>query len=139
MPLIDKNVRHVAITWTSVGGLLDVIVDGVLQASLKDFAKNKVVPAPTKVHAGGRGDNLNSYEGYLFEVNIWDHVLPVDLLYLMARYKGNDCGNLAAWKGFKPSSDQYFEKTPKNMKPQGNTIKYSHNFTKQGAPAISAK
>ena len=121
LPVINKVFRHVAITWTNIGGLLDVIVDGVLQASFKDIAKDEVIPESAMLFSGGRSSIFKNYNGYLFEVNLWDHVLPVDLLYLMARYKGNDRGNLASWKGFRRSSINYFQMISKNMKPEGNT------------------
>ena len=122
LPIIDRVVRHVAITWTNVGGVLEVIVDGVLQSSTKNIASSDVISGSSTFIAGGNPKHMRNFEGYLFEMNMWDRVLPVDLLYLIARYKGNDRGNVVTWKGFEKSSDSpYFSKSSTNMVPQGKS------------------
>jgi hypothetical protein len=119
LPIFDNLLHHVAITWTNVDGILELLIDGMFMGSWKGVAKEGIVQGSTDFIAGGSKNKMANFLGTLFEVNLWDHVLPVDLLYFMARYKGNDRGNVVNWKGFRPSEVKYLEKSSQNLAHQG--------------------
>ena len=105
IPIFDYQEHYVAITWTNQGGVLELIIDTVLQSRLTDIETNVTIPGQSRFLVGGSDVAQKNYAGYLNELNMWDTVLPVDLLNLMVKYAANDRGNVVAWKDFyKPST-----------------------------------
>ena len=104
MPIFDDEPHHVAITWTSEGGVVEVIIDAILQSRFVDVATNDIIPPQSQFAVGGSLPENKNFVGSLKELNMWDEVLPLEMLYSIAASGGNDVGNVAAWKDVLPHS-----------------------------------
>ena len=101
MPIFDEQTHHVAITWTSDGGVVEVIIDAILRSRFVDVATSGTIPPQSRLAVGGSTPENKHFVGFLYELNMWDEILPLEMLSSIAASGGNDIGNVAAWKDFR--------------------------------------
>ena len=68
IPVIDGAVHFFIITWTNVGGVFQLIIDGVLQSTLSGIETNGKITGQGRFTVGSIfGDNFHN-------LNVWDKV-----------------------------------------------------------------
>ena len=94
------------ITWTSNGGRWEFFLDGVHRSSIDNIGSGKLLQAQSVLVIGQNGHRSSvSYSpdevlnGSLSRFNIWDRILPVELIVALAKDPGSDEGNIHSWRG----------------------------------------
>jgi hypothetical protein len=68
LPFNDYLVHFFIITWTNVGGVFQLIIDGILQSTLLGIETNG------KISGQGRFITGSNHIDYIHNMNIWDEV-----------------------------------------------------------------
>ncbi|XP_031556619.1 sushi, von Willebrand factor type A, EGF and pentraxin domain-containing protein 1-like [Actinia tenebrosa] len=104
----DGAWHHLAMTWTNVQGQVSVYIDGIPKVTVLSVATNNVIQANGIVAIGNDQDSYgggfvakDALCGSISRVNIWNTVLPRDVITSLAGKCGNEAGTAVAWKDFR--------------------------------------
>jgi hypothetical protein len=68
IPVIDKAIHFFIMTWTNVGGVFQLIIDGVLQSTLSGIETNGKITGQSRFTVG------SIFGDYFHNLNVWDKV-----------------------------------------------------------------
>lgn len=74
VPIFDGRSHHVVITWTNVGGVLEVVIDKTLQSKISDVEGNSQIAVQSRFLIGGNDMLDRNFFGHMNEFNVWDEV-----------------------------------------------------------------
>ncbi|CAB3977561.1 Hypothetical predicted protein [Paramuricea clavata] len=107
IPLFNGVHFIMVLTWTSNGGVFELLINGVLHSRIRDIETNGQITGQSRFIIGGSDVKSRNFAGYFHYFNVWDKVLSEDMLYLMNLQPGIDMGNVVAWKDFKKPQEQF--------------------------------
>ncbi|KAM7319810.1 hypothetical protein ACRRTK_021493 [Alexandromys fortis] len=105
----DGSWHHIAITWTSTGGVWRVYIDGKLSDSGTGLSIGKAIPGGGALVLGQeqdkKGEGFNpaeSFVGSISQLNLWDYVLSPQQVKSLASSCPEELsrGNVLAWPDF---------------------------------------
>ncbi|CAB4018200.1 Hypothetical predicted protein [Paramuricea clavata] len=93
-----------AITWDNADGKWEFYLDSVHRFSIDNFRTGQIVPNNSLIIIGQEQDEFSggfspdqALQGCLSRLNIWDTVLPVEVVVSFAKDPGYDNGNVLSW------------------------------------------
>ena len=106
VPIFANRQHHMVITWDNQDGVLEILKDDVLQSRVINVEKNQTIPGQSRLMVGGNDVLQMNYNGYLWEFNLWDKVLPRWWLRTFTSTPGNSKGNVVAWRDLVSKGDE---------------------------------
>ena len=120
----DGKWHHLAITWENVQGNVQLYIDGMLKATITGLAVGTSVAGNGKFVLGNDQDNYgggfvlnDAFHGSITRVNVWDIVLPAEVILSLASGCGNEVGTAVAWRDFRTTSGASYNGQAKKIEP----------------------
>ena len=99
--------RHICATWENTAGSWNFYIDGAQVVNGEDFETGHVIKSNGIVilgqdqdNYGGRFEQIQSFFGEMYGVNMWNKVLSTSEIFNMSKNCSNDVGNYLRWKDF---------------------------------------
>lgn len=102
IPVNDGYWHHLGFTWSNRGGEWNVYIDGTHRCLKKLIKVGAIIPKGGTLVIGQKLTTLGfkpnkSFAGEISRLNLWDRALSGDEVEAMAKFPGNERGNLISW------------------------------------------
>jgi hypothetical protein len=118
-----------AITWDNADGKWEFYLDSVHRFSIDNFRTGQIVPSNSLIIIGQEQDEFSggfspdqALQGSLSRLNIWDTVLPVEVVVSFAKDPGYDNGNVLSWSFLRHHLSDIQASQPSNVVSSGKFV-----------------
>ncbi len=128
-----------AITWDNTDGKWEFYLNGVHRSSIDNFQTGQVIRRNSFVTIGQEQDAYQggfsadqALQGSLSRLNIWNRVLAVELIVMLAKDPGYDNGNTLSWSYIRSSVKDIEPSHPSTVVSSGKFASKQHRPTERG-------
>lgn len=123
------------ITWYNGFGNWDFYLDGTHRSSIEDFKTGNeissggvIVLGQEQDSAGGDFSSRQAFQGTLSRLNLWDKILPLEIIVSLAKDPGHENGNVVAWRDFREHLYGFQAIVPSSVKSNAGISNYKLDF-----------